>query len=77
MAAHRNGIFNVILPKQNEKDISEIPSDLRSELKIHLCENIHQYLDLALEKEVDKKFLAQTQLNFGRGRQARIVEPKL
>ena len=29
MAAHRNGIRNVILPKQNEKDIKDIPEDLR------------------------------------------------
>lgn len=28
MAAHRNGIKNIILPKQNEKDLTEIPEDL-------------------------------------------------
>jgi ATP-dependent Lon protease len=54
MAAHRNGIMNVILPKQNEKDIKDIPEDLRGELKIHFAENIWTYLELALEKKVDR-----------------------
>lgn len=30
MAAHRNGIKNVILPKQNEKDLKDLPDDLKS-----------------------------------------------
>ena len=53
MAAHRNGIYNILLPKQNKKDINDIPEDLRKELKISLCEHIFEYLDYALEKEVD------------------------
>ena len=57
MAAHRNGIRNVILPKQNEKDIKDIPEDLRQELKIHFAGNIWTYLELALEKKVDNNFL--------------------
>ena len=57
MAAHRNGIRNVILPKQNEKDLKDIPEDLRAQLKVHLAENIWTYLELALEKTVDKEFL--------------------
>ena len=35
MAAHRNGLKNVILPKKNEKDIEDVPEDLRREIKIH------------------------------------------
>ena len=64
MAAHRNGIKNVILPIQNMTDTQEIPEDLRKELKIHFAENVQQYLELALEKSVDKDFLKWNNANF-------------
>ena len=64
MAAHRNGINNVILPSQNKNDIKDIPADLRAQLKIHFAENVHQYLELALEKNVDKEFLKLNAANF-------------
>ena len=54
MAAHRNGIKNVILPKQNEKDLVEIPEDLAKQMVIHLAGDISEYLNLALEAEEDK-----------------------
>ena len=57
MAAHRNGITNVILPIQNKDDVKDIPEDLRKQIKIHFAEKVEQYLELALEKEVDRKFL--------------------
>ena len=57
MAAHRNGIMNVILPLQNKQDVKDIPEDLRKQIKIHFAENINQYLELALETKVDKDFL--------------------
>ena len=50
MAAHRNGIRNLILPKQNKDDIKDIPEDLREELTIHFADSIEKYLELALEK---------------------------
>lgn len=40
MAAHRNGIRNVILPIGNKKDFKEVPEDVRKELKIHFAETI-------------------------------------
>ena len=64
MAAHRNGIKNVILPIQNKPDIKEIPSDLRSQLTIHFAETVHEYLMLALEQEVDHDFLKWNNANF-------------
>jgi ATP-dependent Lon protease len=54
MAAHRNGIKNVILPSQNKDDTKDIPKDLKSQLTLHFADNVLQYLDLALEAEVDK-----------------------
>jgi len=57
MAAHRNRIKQVILPKQNEKDISSIPADLKKDLKIHFVGNVVEAIMLALENKQDKEFL--------------------
>jgi len=50
LAAHRAGIFEVILPKDNEKDIPEVPENLRSAMKLHFAENMDQVLNIALER---------------------------
>ena len=65
MAAHRNGIHNIILPSKNKKDSKEIPDDLRSQLKLYFADHVLDYLDLALEKHVDKEYLRQNALNYG------------
>jgi ATP-dependent Lon protease len=51
LAAHRIGLKNVIIPKHNEKDLIEIPKNVRSELKITLVEHIDEVLRQALRKE--------------------------
>jgi ATP-dependent Lon protease len=49
LAAHRAGLFEAILPKDNEKDIAEVPENLRSAMKLHFVETMDQVLQLALE----------------------------
>jgi ATP-dependent Lon protease len=49
LAAHRAGLFEVILPKENEKDVAEVPENLRSAMKLQFVENMDQVLALALE----------------------------
>jgi ATP-dependent Lon protease len=49
LAAHRAGIFEVLLPKENEKDLADLPENLRSSMKLHFVENMDQVLALALE----------------------------
>src|SRR6478752_3528563 len=49
LAALRAGINEAIIPKENEKDISEVPENIRSQMKIHLVENMDQVLKIALE----------------------------
>ena len=49
LAAHRFGIDTIILPKDNEKDLSEVPEEVRDALNVHLVENIDQVLSFALE----------------------------
>src|SRR3989440_307103 len=49
MAAHRFGITTLILPKDNEKDLVEVPEEVRNVLDINLVETIDEVLALALE----------------------------
>lgn len=49
LAAHRAGLFEAILPKENEKDLAEVPENLRNVMKLHLVDNMDQVLAIALE----------------------------
>ncbi|HKQ53943.1 MAG TPA: endopeptidase La, partial [Pyrinomonadaceae bacterium] len=49
MAAHRFGITTILLPKDNEKDLIEIPEEVRAVMDINLVETIDEVLSLALE----------------------------
>ncbi|MEG9532339.1 endopeptidase La [Mannheimia indoligenes] len=49
LAAHRGGITTVIIPKENEKDLEEIPENAKAALKIHPVETIDEVLAIALE----------------------------
>jgi len=40
IAAHRNGIRNVILPEKNKKDIDDIPVDVRGQLKFYFVSRV-------------------------------------
>jgi ATP-dependent Lon protease len=54
IAAHRAGILEICLPKRNEKDLREIPMEIRNDLKIHLIENVGELFKVALG--IDVKF---------------------
>jgi ATP-dependent Lon protease len=51
LAAYRADIREVILPKPNDKDLEEIPKEVREQLQIHLVESMDEVLRLALERE--------------------------
>ena len=48
LAAHRAGIKTFIMPKENEKDIPELPEKVRKELELIPVENMDQVLTVAL-----------------------------
>jgi ATP-dependent Lon protease len=52
LAAHRADIFEVVLPKDNEKDIAEVPENLRKSMKLHFVDNMDQVLAIALERSL-------------------------
>jgi ATP-dependent Lon protease len=49
LAAHRAGLFEVILPRDNEKDLAEVPENLRNAMKLHFVDTMDQVLQIALE----------------------------
>jgi len=49
LAAHRLGLRTVILPKDNEKDLADIPPEIQAQMSIHFVESMDDVLQLALE----------------------------
>jgi ATP-dependent Lon protease len=50
LAAHRGGITTVIIPKENERDLKEIPDNIKAELDIKPVKWIDEVLGIALER---------------------------
>jgi ATP-dependent Lon protease len=72
LAAHRVGIRTVILPKDNEKDLADIPAEIQADMTIRFVESMDEVLEIALERpltpathdavpEVAAKFEAETE----------------
>jgi ATP-dependent Lon protease len=55
IAAHRAGITTVIMPKNNKKDLEDIPKSVATDLKFHFVEHMDEVLKLALTKPLAKK----------------------
>jgi ATP-dependent Lon protease len=53
LAAHRGGIKTVVIPKDNERDLEEIPDNVKKELSIHPVKWIDDVLDIALQEPVE------------------------
>ncbi|NMD04461.1 MAG: endopeptidase La, partial [Deltaproteobacteria bacterium] len=51
LAAHRGNIKEVIIPKDNEKDLVEVPQNVQNALKIIFVEHIDEVLKIAFEKD--------------------------
>jgi len=50
LAAHRGGIKQVIIPAENEKDLKEIPDNVKANLTIHAVKWMDEVLEIALER---------------------------
>ncbi len=60
LAAHRAGITKIIIPRDNEKDLSEIPEEIRRELSIELVDKIEEVFDIALTAPLARFSIAET-----------------
>jgi ATP-dependent Lon protease len=55
LAAHRQGLKTVILPKANDVDLDEVPEEIRNELNFELVDHVDEVLQLAYESELEIK----------------------
>jgi len=53
LAAHRQGLRTIILPKANEVDLDDVPEEIRDELKFELVDHVDDVLRLAFERELE------------------------
>jgi ATP-dependent Lon protease len=60
LAAHRAGLKSIILPKQNEKDLQDVPEDVRKELDFVLVERVDEVFQVALDSS-DRQASTATQ----------------
>ncbi len=66
MAAHRGGIKTIICPKENEKDLKDIPKEILKDLKVILVDHVDQVLVNALDiKNPKELFKVQKEMTFG------------
>jgi ATP-dependent Lon protease len=54
LAALRAGVKEIILPERNEKDLVEVPAEVRQQLKFHFVTRMDQVLDIALERPPER-----------------------
>jgi ATP-dependent Lon protease len=52
LAAHRMGLRTAVLPKDNEKDLADIPQEILSVLTVHFVETMDEVLQIALERPI-------------------------
>ena len=52
LAAHRAGIKEVLLPKENEKDLADVPKKVKEDIKLTPVSNVEKVLKIALIKEL-------------------------
>ncbi|MCP4654960.1 MAG: endopeptidase La, partial [bacterium] len=52
LAAFRADITEIVLPKDNEKDLEDIPKEIRDVLTVHLVESMDDVLNIALDREM-------------------------
>ena len=54
LAAHRAGIKKLIIPKDNEKDLADIPQKIKDDIKIITVETVDEVLKIALKNELKR-----------------------
>jgi ATP-dependent Lon protease len=75
LAAHRHGILEAILPRDNEKDLPDIPENIRKDMKLHFVDSMDEVLRLALERPIDPAAIAQQYAEFSAARTEDAARP--
>jgi ATP-dependent Lon protease len=53
IAAHRAGVTEVILPSKNEKDLKDVPAEIKNSMQFHFVDRVEKVLELALGLKTD------------------------
>ncbi len=61
IAAHRAGVEKIILPKKNERDLKEVPEDVRASLQFYFVETASQLFEVALNLHLNPELFNQYQ----------------
>jgi ATP-dependent Lon protease len=75
LAAHRAGLKNIVLPKDNEKDLADIPKNVLDALDIYLVENMDEVLKIALANPLAA--IPATAADAGAGVQPPIADERI
>jgi ATP-dependent Lon protease len=54
LAAHRSGLKTIIIPRENEKDLADIPKNVLDTLNVYMVESMDEVLKIALAEPVEK-----------------------
>jgi ATP-dependent Lon protease len=77
LAAHRAGLKTVILPRRNDRDLKDIPEEVRNELKFILVDTVDEVLDKALTpKSGNGRKAAPEKRKPPAGKKARVRQTK-
>jgi len=60
LAAHRAGVKNIVLPRDNEKDLADIPKNVLDALDMHLVSTMDEVLKIALAQPLPAQIPAPT-----------------
>jgi ATP-dependent Lon protease len=58
LAAHRAGVTNIVLPRDNEKDLADIPKNVLDTLDVHLVSTMDEVLKIALAQPLPERLAA-------------------
>ncbi|MFZ1984615.1 MAG: endopeptidase La [Desulfatitalea sp.] len=75
LAAHRGGIKKIIIPKENEKDLKDIPATISKQLEIVSVEHMDEVLPHALVLADGETLFAKHDVPFDMSRRGRPVHP--
>ena len=64
LAAHRGGIKKVLIPKENEKDLKDIPATIAKEIDIHTVEHMDEVLVHALVLQEGEELFKKSDIPF-------------
>ena len=59
LAAHRAGVKNIVLPKDNEKDLADIPKNVLDSLNVYMVQTMDEVLKIALAEPLPARISAE------------------